>query len=86
MVAGLAQAGAELRGDEHPVADNDRRRHAESTDRRLPCHVLSGAPFHRQTGLRRRACAAWPAPLRPVSRRERTTHDVNQDDCESYTT
>jgi hypothetical protein len=86
MVTLAPESCAELRRDEYPIADDNRRRDAEPADRGFPRHVFGGAPLHGQTGFSGRARAARSAPLRPVCRGERTTGEVNQDECESYTT
>src|SRR6185503_18996137 len=73
MIPGPADAAADLRRDEDAVARDDRRRHAEAADGRLPRDVLRGAPFHRQVLLVGGAVAPRPAPLRPVRRGDRSS-------------
>ena len=71
MIAGPPNPGADLRRDEDAIAGHDRRRHANAAERRTPGDVLGRAPGDRQVLLVGRTGAAWSAPLRPVSGRQR---------------
>src|SRR5262245_17397145 len=51
---------------ENTVAPDDGRRVAAPGNRRLPLHVLRGAPYRRQPGFRRNSLTVRAAPLRPV--------------------
>src|SRR5262245_10138493 len=54
------------RGQEEPVAPDDRRGVAPTGNLRLPDHVLNPGPFRWKSGLTRNPLTAWAAPLGPA--------------------
>ena len=58
---------ADLRGDEHEIARDDRRRNAEPAHRRLPGDAFGVAPSDRQALLRGHAGRRRTAPVRPLA-------------------